>query len=302
MHSRLATRGALRSKGRFVVILAAALLALPTVVAAAKQPPGPADISGTAKGLELKAAAAGRFVEYGVDAKPLKVLDVGGGTYVVVPSSLADVKATAIKQASGKTLFSTEATVGGSIDPDADPVQVASLQALTAAAPYWQLKENGCFATIYDNAGYFDTCYKILQLMNDGIPGKTFYNLQHWGTAHAHSWQTIDWAEIWSDESPSSATMTWSDWGPRNDIVQGQGTCTTYGVNVGVVVSVFIGITACERNDMTKYPNSDPGHYKMRWDCNCLLGVEADRSVEYSTEITIPSGGPLWVIGASFDG
>lgn len=286
--------------------MAAALIGLPSVVAAA-QPTGPTDVTNSAKGVELRTAAADRFASKGFADTPLRVLSLGDGGYVVAPSSLPGLKGAVAKLKDGKTAFSAELVVGGSIDADEEEaVLLAStrlpsrdeIQAL--AAPSWAIKESGCFAVIYDNAGHFDTCYKIRKLLNDGISNKAYYNLEHFGTASSYPWQTIDWAEIWSDQASGSATMTWSDWGPRTDYSEGQGTCTEYGLNIGVVVSLFLGIRQCEKWDMTKY--TDAGHYKMHWSCNCFLGIDGDRGIEYMTEITVPSGGPLWVLGATFDG
>ena len=297
-----------RSRNRLGAVLVATLIVVPTV-AAGKQP-GPSDITGTSKGNELKAAAGARFADYGVEANALRVLSVGGGDYLVVPDSLLNIKTSAAKQPNGKVEVTTEVTVGGSIDESDDEggaAITASAGDATAAefvaalaAPYWTLKESGCFARILDNAGFFDTCYKIRKLINDGISGKVFYNLEHYGTAGSYTYQTIDWAKIWSDQASGSAAMSWSDWGPRSDLSQEQGRCTDYGVSIGIIVQLHIGLHACEKWDMTKY--ADAGHYQMHWSCNCIFGVDGEREVEYMTEVTIPSGGPLWVIGASFDG
>jgi hypothetical protein len=296
---RLSIRTIIPRKRRLGAVALIALLAVPTVAAAGSS--GTTDISSTSRGAAIKQAAATRFAEYGVDSAQLRVLDLGGGDVLVMPASLSDFATQAVRRADNTFEVTTEVTVGELAGESLVENEGLVASVTTAAAAYWSLRENGCFARMLDNAGYFDTCYKIYKLINDGVAGKDFWTIYHFGTTGPLNGQTIDWARIYSDQAGGSSAMTWADWGPRGDLTQGQAVCTNYTVGVSVGVVFQVSKWACEKWNMTKY--SDAAHYQMEWSCNCFFGIDEDREVAYMTEITVSTGGaPLWAIGATFDG
>lgn len=291
----------IRRSRRLGIVFAAVLVAMPAVTAAAS--PRTRDITGTTAGEAIRGAAAQRFSTYGVAQDPLRVWDLGDGSLLVAPDWLSDFQRSASRLPDGTLEVGTGVIVGRRLDVENGGPLLASLAPVTtAAAPYWSLRENGCFSRIVYNHGYFDTCYKIYKLINDGVAGKDFYALYHYGTVGMLPGEpgTIDWAQIWSDQASGSSAMTWSDWGPRGDLTQGQGTCTNWTVGVSVGAVLQVSKWACEKWDMTKW--ADAAHYRMEWNCNCFFGITDDREVAYMTEITVATGGgPLWSIGATFN-
>lgn len=277
---------------------------LPDAVKSRAEIPGAIEVTSSPDGDAIVASAVARFAErwgMSIDPRDLRVWDTGGGGYLVAPSWVTSISISKPTLTATARELSFDFVAGDHMSaPENAGLVAAAGDVRTAVAPYWQLVENGCFARIQNGSGYFDTCYKINKLMSDGFADKDFYALNHYGTTGPLNGQTVDWARIWSDEAAGSAAMSWSDWGPRGDLSQGQGTCTnfTFGVSVGAVLSFTKW--ACEIWNMTKW--ADAAHYQMEWNCNCAWGITSDREVAYVTEITVGQNlGPLWTVGATFN-
>ena len=293
-----------RTRGAVLLALAIGTVGLTGSAQAGRPNPGPRDITSTVRGQELARIAAARFEARSelTDATDLRVVQFGDGSHVVYPSWLAVPVASTIATADGGHDFVTTVDVGsGPLVASADPPKVASAGGTLAAGPYAILWSHACFARLENSNGWFDTCFKVWKAGNDGNGSFDYFTLDFYGTAsNKDRFLCCLIYNAWLEATKSGATtQNWFDWSPRGDRT---GTCASFTLSVELkIVTVSDAVTMCEKWQPTKY--ADAGHFKMTWDCGCVIGfgVDGAREVAFLQTVFVAQGRvPTWTLSAGF--
>ncbi|HET9345043.1 MAG TPA: hypothetical protein VFO05_05005 [Candidatus Limnocylindrales bacterium] len=266
--------------------------------------PGPTDITSTVRGQQLARTAAARFEARSepTDQADLRVLRVDDGDYVVYPSWLPVPVASTIATADGGHDFVTTVDVGSAaVLASTDGPRVAHARGTVAAGPTAILWSHGCFARLENSNGWFDTCFKIWKAGNDGNGTNDYFTLDFYGTAsNKDRFLCCLIYNAWLEAKKSgTTTQRWFDWSPRGDRTGG---CASVTLSVELkIVSVSDTVTMCEKWQPTKF--SEAGHFKMTWDCGCVIGfgVDGAREVAFLQTVYVAQGRvPTWTLIAGF--
>ncbi len=243
------------------------------------------------------AAVQFEYAEVPIDLADLRVCPVADG-YIVVPRTVE----LAVASSSASDAFSGHAAraivsllAGASIAPLEDPESFASLDQ-TAVGPYWREREANCFAWVRNGSAYLAPCYYIHQLMNDGDGARDYYTLKFRATSGGgRRWDA--WLE--SVRAAGSAAQYWYDWAPGGDVTSN---CQNVSLSSPVLgLMATLTSTRCERWDMTLW--ADAGHFRNKWNCDCWLGIDADREVAFQIGVKMNQGTtPRWTLSAGFTG
>ena len=276
---------------------AIALLLLPPGTLAKSS--GPLDVSATAKGRELAAAAAARPSKHGfrVDASDLRVWVLGPGDYLVATSLPKNLKTTTETNAEGQITF------GLSYDIDARPDRrqvPRPAPAAVATSPAWTYVSQACFHRVGSLYGWLDSCYRIDSLKYESDP-RDFYKLEQYGTVGTSYFGKIYSGFLEGARSSGSAPMAWIDWSPRGSR---SGSCTTLPLSVSALGIPFVSsVTACEHYNIHKHPAA--GHFKVEWSCGCVYPFGQPypntRELDYLQAVSVANGGfAQWSISVGF--
>ena len=293
-----------RTRGAVLLALAIGAVGLTGPAQAGRPNPGPRDITSTIRGQELARTAAVRFEAQSepTDQAELRVVQIAAGDYVVYPSWLSTPVASTIATADGGHDFVTSVDVGsarafGSVDGP----RVASAGGAVAAGPIAILWSHGCFARLENSNGWFDTCFKVWKAGNDGNGTYDYFTLDFYGTAsNKDKILCCLIYNAWVEAKKSGTTsQNWFDWSPRGDRTGG---CASFTLSVELkIVSVSDTVTMCEKWQPTKF--AEAGHFKLKWDCGCLIGfgVDGAREVAFLQTVYVSQGRvPTWTLSAGF--
>ena len=293
-----------RTRGAVLLTLAIGIVGLTGSAQAGRPTPGPKDITSTVRGQELARIAAARFEARSepTDATDLRVVQVGDGDHVVYPSWLPVPVASTIATADGGHDFVTTVDIRSGPKPASpDWPKVASARGTVAAGPYAILWSHGCFARLENSNGWFDTCFKVWKAGNDGNGAYDYFTLDSYGTAsNKDKFLCCLLYNAWIEAAKSGTTsQNWFDWSPRGDRT---GDCASFTLSVELkIVAVSDTVTMCEKWQPTKY--AEAGHFKMKWDCRCVIGfgVDGAREVAFLQTVYVAQGRvPTWTLSAGF--
>jgi hypothetical protein len=287
---------------RAAAVIAILLISLPGTTSASSPAGSARDITQTARGQQLTAEAAARYTSDGVptSAADLVVLELADGQPLVAPAALA--KDIAISVGTGAAERSASATVGqqltrrGSLDGGRGttaPNQTVAPGA-AAAAPYWTIRESRCFSLYVDSAR-FDNCYRILQLINDGVSSKDYWSLKQWGTAFEDG---DGLSSLWLYGSRNGGSVqTWEDFGPPGNEKQN---CTQRWVGIDIILTYGQNYEVCETWTLTKSASNASPWIRNQWNCaGWFCSVFRDtRQIAVIMEVSlVPGAVPRFTIG-----
>jgi hypothetical protein len=247
----------------------------------------------------LLGQAADRYTSLGVPtrASELTVVRTRDGL-VVGPLRLA--KELRTDSAAGVTGRALEASVnvGRGLAPTVTPndsrVRLSTETSVAAAAaPYWTTRESGCFSLYVDSAR-FDNCYRIMQVVNDGVSGKNYWALKQWGTAYESG---DGLSSLWLKGERNAGTwQAWEDWGPPGNMTEN---CTQRWVGVDIIVTAGQNYEVCETWTQTKSGSGSSPWLRDQWNCaGWFCSVNHDtRALAQIMEVSVtPTATPLFRI------
>jgi hypothetical protein len=247
----------------------------------------------------LLAQAADRYTSLGVptDASELTVVRTRDGEIVIGPSRLAKELELRTDAAAGSMGQAREASVnvGRGLAPTVQTGEspVLALTEATSAAPYWTIRESGCFSLYVDSAR-FDNCYRIMQVVNDGVSSKNYWALKQWGTAYESGGGL---SSLWlKGERNGGTPQAWEDWGPVGNLTAN---CTQRWVGIEVIVTTGQNYEVCETWTQTKSASGSSPWLREQWNCaGWFCSVNQDtRALAQIMEVSVtPTATPLFRI------
>lgn len=287
----------MRIARRMAVFSLGAILALPLFTGVAEALPSGRDITRSAWAQAKIAEAAERFASEGVPVDPseLSALDLGDGLVVIVPRGLA---ITDMRQGGGGLEVSVAAGEGDGSGP-----LLATLDGgvTTAAAAYWSMTSQDCFAALFRGQAHMDTCYKAWKQVNDGSSTYDYRKLDMYATMFTEV-STIqnDWGWIAADQDAGPA-MSFVDWFPTADDYTS--TCISEGISLsGPYAGAGFSSQFCESWDISKSAGAPLGYFKNQWSWGTRSPLKGkDRSVAFAIGTRHSQGGTGIVWGLSWN-
>lgn len=298
----------MRSRRLALSTLTAGLLATAAMTASTSAGPPAAwtDISETERGRSSAARAAALFddARSPVPVADLRSLALPNGDVVVLPRWVAPAAlqwTQVVKNGRPGTAAEASIVVGRRTASEwPHPGVAGHLAGTVAAAPFWQPYDSGCFAWLRHGGSFMAPCYYAAKLMNDGNASRDYFSLRQKasiGTDRAGSANWDGW--LASIRTTGSAVQAWEDWDPGSEV---RGGCSTYNATVEVkLISIGISASACDRWEPGLDP--DPGRYRVKWNCDCFLGIASLRQVASNIAVSTGQGRyPSWTLSAGFTG
>ena len=143
-------------------------------------------------------------------------------------------------------------------------------------------------------------CFYVSKLMNDGSSTRDYFALRQKASLGTERFGSVNWdGWVASVRKSGSTTQYWEDWDPGSEM---RGSCSSVTLSVSVkLVTIGIGANLCERWEPGLYP--DAGHFRNKWNCDCILGVASLRQVASNIAVSTAQGRyPTWTISAGFTG
>lgn len=290
-----------------IVVLALVAAMSPPASAAASDPGFP-DITATAKGQELAAAASIRQAALGArtSVSDLRVWQLGVDDFFVadrLPVNLSTSTSTDAANESVKVITFDVTGVISSVRQvsSARVMGSASVEKLSALSASWAWLDQYCFSRMgSDSLGYLDSCYVLHGMVGESDP-RDFYQLEQYGTVGAGTFTKIYSGFLEGTQASNSSPMSWIDWSPKSSL---SGSCQTIGITVS---ALGIGISSsglmCEKWNITKYAAA--GHFKEEWSCGCIQPFGQPypntREIDYMQAVSVPGGGiARWTLSAGY--
>lgn len=298
--------GRVRGPATLMCVLGGLLAQGVPIAAAARSPlvqqlpAGARDITSSATGRQLAAAAESRFVKAGVAASAL----------VVVKDSIGYTVAPVGTPFASSSVRLSDGTTGVELDPESPAAptsqttslavapQGRSLAVSPALAGSWgNPVASACFSRITDTWTYMDHCYQMWKESNDNSSTRDFFALRHWGTAFPNSPWVLNSASVSSKPTSSSSAQSWSDYSPTSG--QSGGSCKTVGVSIdNPVGGLSYSVQMCEEWEIAK--GNPAVTFSQYW---IGPGTRSSRAVEYMIAVNVVQGGwPQWSLPATTNG
>ena len=287
--------GQMRVGATAVGLVGALLLSGAPGVAAASAPRiplGARDVTTSAAGRQLIAAARIRFARAGMPA----------GALIVVQDSTGYTVAPAGTRFASRHVRLADGTSGIVLDPmtASAPVQ-APTKVEAHVSPFlvgsWgNPVAGGCFSRISDTWSYLDHCYQMWKESNDGSSTRDWFALRHFGTAFPNSPWVVNSAFLSSSPTSSSSAQNWWEYSPLNGHT---GSCTTETIGItSPVGGISHSLQVCEEWDIAK--GNPTVSFALGW---YGPGTRSSRGLDYEISIYVAQGGwPQWSLPATTSG
>lgn len=292
--------------GMAVVVLALVGVMAPSAFGAASDQ-GFIEVTSTAKGHEMAAAAATRQAALGsqTSVSDLRVWRLGPGDYFVATQLPSNLSTSTTTNGASKTVkvitFDVSAATSALPESTAGVIGPTSMGRLSALSASWSWLDQFCFSRMGTTLlSWLDSCYVLHRLAGETDP-RDFYQLEQYGTLGAGTANKIYSGFLEGTQSGSSSPMSWIDWSPKSSV---SGSCQTIGLNIS---ALGIGISSsglmCEHWNITKYAAA--GHFKQEWSCGCVIPFGQPypntREIRYMQAVSVPGGGVArWTLSAGY--
>lgn len=178
------------------------------------------------------------------------------------------------------------------------PILVAAVGPITAAAPYWSPVSDNCWI-LWRSTSHFDVCYRMYWMANDGIAGKDYWRLDMYGTMFTGTGRTADWGWLTMDQDAGPA-QSYVSWDPTSDSAVGG--CLSE-ILTGTVLGVQYGwnYSHCELWNISKSGTTTLGYFKNEWSwAGVTPKKNADRGVALTVTTKGNSGSPTFGLSWNF--